>query len=483
MFCARDRFGEKPFYYAIGKNGEFIFASEIKAIIATNLIDPCLSLSSLVHYFQNLYVHPSKTIYSNIFVLPPAHKLIFQNNKILISRYWERPAVIDISVNEAIVTFKNLLYQSIQKQLIADVDVGVFLSGGLDSSTITTLAAKIKPDIKIFSYDFETKSELRYSKELAKNIGREQIILSDNNPELCTILTEMQIVFDEPFADSSNIPMYLISREASKYVKVVLTGDGGDELLGGYTSWYKLLYYLDKLKDKSAIKKNILRIQASMMHRLNLYKYSQNNNLLHLHNALYLDRMQTSIGDSLSRFFIDMPTLKNLFINDQEIKNINTIEKSSNMNLNDILYSDLTNYMVGDILVKTDRTAMANGLELRSPFLDKDFASFCISLPLSLKINDKSDKFILREAYKTVLPKSIKNRSKEGFGAPVKEWLKRRDFQKLITDYLFNKDRKIYTIFDFKKTSRFISNMDQITWIFLVASLWLETHEYKRIEM
>ena len=220
LFCARDRFGEKPFYYAFGNNNEFIFASEIKAIIASGLIDPEIDEISLQHYLKRLYVHPSKTIYGNIFSLPPAHYLTFQNDKCNINPYWKLPEKDEtISLESAVENFKSLFDQAVKKQLVADVSVGAFLSGGLDSSTVVNAASQYNGNLKTFSFGFtdKNKNELQYARAVAEKYNIEHNELTENTDNLGDILIQMQTVYDEPFADSSNVPTYLISKLASKH--------------------------------------------------------------------------------------------------------------------------------------------------------------------------------------------------------------------------------------------------------------------------
>jgi len=180
LICARDRFGEKPLYYALGKNGEFIFASEIKAILASDLIKPKLNKKSLIHYLKRLYVHPYSAIYENIYVLPPAHFLIYQNKKIKINRYWQMPELnYQITFDEAIEKFKKLLFEAVKKQLVTDVPVGAFLSGGLDSSTIVAIASQYKKNLNTFSFGFgEWINELPYALEIARKYKTNLILVS-----------------------------------------------------------------------------------------------------------------------------------------------------------------------------------------------------------------------------------------------------------------------------------------------------------------
>jgi asparagine synthase (glutamine-hydrolysing) len=202
LFCARDRFGEKPLFFAFGRNGEFILASEIKALLASGLIEPVLSRRAISHYLQKLYVHPHETIYENIHTLPPAHMLEYSGGRLTVTRYWSLPNPGEaIEFGEAVERFRELLHQSVERQLVADVPVGVFLSGGLDSSSIVATATKIQPGIKSFSFGFDgVESELPFARAVAQRHTTHHIELTEHGVDVAELLLRMQEVYDEPFA-------------------------------------------------------------------------------------------------------------------------------------------------------------------------------------------------------------------------------------------------------------------------------------------
>ncbi|MCX6717341.1 MAG: asparagine synthase (glutamine-hydrolyzing) [Candidatus Taylorbacteria bacterium] len=473
LFCARDRFGEKPFYYCLGKNNELILASEIKALVATGLIQPILDKDSLIDYLKHLYINPNKTIYKNIFTLPPAHFMTFKDGIINVKKYWNLPETNEkISLTEAKKTFKDLLEKAVSKQLIADVSVGAFLSGGLDSSTIVDVASKLKPNLQTFSFGFgESINELPFAKLVAQKYNTQHLELQSGEYDLANLFVEMQEIYDEPFADSSNIPTYLISKAAKKFNKVVLTGDGGDEFFGGYTSWYKPIYYMSQ-----NIIFQIFNIIKSII--VLIFKPSRENKV-----DLYY-RVKGFTNKILFRNPLDIHIKKNTYFSDSELnkilinKNIKN-KKEKKSSLNDVIRFDILNYMPGDILTKIDRASMSNGLELRSPFLDVDFASFCISLPNRLKINNKEDKVILRETFSSEWPEEIRKRSKQGFGAPIKEWLELPSFTLLKEKYLNDPKQRIFEIIDFNQTQKIANKNNYQTWILLTLSVWIEKHNFE----
>ncbi len=475
LFAARDRFGEKPFYYAIGKNGAFVFASEMKAILSTGLVKPILDISSVDFYLRRLYVHPHKTIFKNIFTLPAAHALSFENGKIKTWRYWNLPELNrQISFEEAKGKFVQLLDTAVQNQLVADVPVAAFLSGGLDSSTIVAIASKYKSNLTTFSFGFEgDKSELKYAEQIAKKYKTNHVILEEKEFDIAELLVKMHSIYDEPFADSSNIPTYLISKLASKHVKVVLTGDACDELMAGYNFWYRRIYEFEKAKDSSRANFYFAMLMRSMSYRLKLKSQMRYQNQV----AGFVDAEKFSSASDIhqqQRNFFSVAQTNSLFI-----KPITETNGESNLNrLNEILRDDVGNYMPGDILVKTDRASMANSLELRAPFLDKEFASFCISLPTNFKINDNTEKLLLREACGELWTHEIRQRKKQGFAASVNEWLKIPSIVALKEKYLQNKNNKIFSVLKYDVVSSFYQRDDMQTWALLNLSMWMENYEF-----
>lgn len=476
LICARDRFGEKPFYYAFGENGELVFASEIKAILASGLIKPVLDLQSVACYLKHLYIYPFRTIYKNIHILPASHQLIYKNNKIEIKRYWNFPEVnSEIELDDAIPVFKNLLNKAVEKQLVADVPVGAFLSGGLDSSAIVAIASKYKKNLQTFSFAFrDSINELPFAREIAQKYNTQHIELFDDQENLGELLLKMQEIYDEPFADSSNIPTYLISKLARQYTKVVLTGDAGDEMLGGY-GWYKPFLYFDG-KNSNLWRSEFARFVARAVRRLSGDTLLMNKIL----GARFKNNFSKALDAHLSGQDIvfndnDLVALGLDSINERDLYQPSWQETN---NLNDIFRCDLENYITGDILVKTDRASMVNGLELRAPFLDVNFASFCISLPRQLKVSKESDKIIMRKAISDLWTPSIQKRTKQGFGAPLDKWLNDKSLIKLKQDYLCNSKRKIFNIISFDATQLLIKKNNYKTWTLLTLALWMESHDF-----
>lgn len=476
LFAARDRFGEKPFYYAFGSDGEFIFASEIKAILSTNLVKPVLNLDAVGHYLKYSYVHPHQCIYKNIYVLPPAHYLIYQNNNLIVKKYWDLPDTDTTKRNyeNVLEEFEFLLKKSVQNQLIADVPVSIFLSGGLDSSTITLLANNFIKDISTFSFGFpdSEKNELHFARDIAQKYNTNHNEIIDDNFDLISALYEVNNIFDEPFADTSSVPTYLISKKVSKYSKVVLSGDGGDELLAGYIC-YRKLYQNNKIKNKKDYYNILLYLMIKFTKYFNIrvrYLRKKNDYILKWKNLKFSKMTDLYYQE---RSFCNNTDLKRLGLNFTD--NIDSVLwKLDDSDMNNILKMDVNSYLLGDILVKTDRTSMACGLEVRCPFLDKDFAEFSLKLPFDYKMNNDFDKLILRKCFQNRWTPLIAKRGKQGFGPPLNKWLKDKRFLELKHNFLQKKDNNIYSILSYDQVQKDIQHSQRSFWDMLILSMWLE---------
>lgn len=469
LLCARDRFGEKPFFYAPCGQGGLIFASEIKALLASSLLPlQRLNHSALGHYLKHLCVPVNQSIFSDIIPLPPAHQLVFQENKLTVSRYWDFPVPqAEASLAASVEQFAELFSTSVQRQLVADVDVAAFLSGGLDSTSVVCAAVEYKPDLRTLAYGFcHGVDERPFALEAAKLYGTRHEELHDGQIDLPPLMEKMAEIFDEPFADSSNIPSYLISRQAVRHARVVLTGDGGDELLAGYDGTYRDLLLKTSRFD--------IRFRAALRSFGKACAYAarlrRGYALQHLRQG---KAMLQGISDVASHRYAEG------YFSDNDLKDFSfadvPFQPTLFGGLDDALRLDIANYMPADILVKTDRASMANGLELRAPFLDVDVASFLLSLPTTLKIDDRYSKILLREAYGPLWPPTILKRNKIGFGAPVHSWLKEESMVEFCQQY-FTADRRIHQILPLDFVKRYAGNCNYQSWILLVLSIWIEKY-------
>jgi asparagine synthase (glutamine-hydrolysing) len=468
LTCARDRFGEKPLYYAFGPASEFLVASEIKAILASGLVEPVLNLEAVSHYLTRLHLHPSQTIYTNIHILPPAHVLRFQDGRLKVERYWQPPDVVEgIAMEDAVERFRHLLEAAVQKQLVADVPVGVLLSGGVDSSTVAAVASQRQPGVRTFSFGFRegVENELPFARGIAERYHTSHFELVDDNADIPALLLRMQTIYDEPFGDSSNIPTFLICELARRHVTVALGGDAADELLGGYLFWAR--QFLDG--PPSAASDSPPPKMQPLMQRL----------------AQWLGHRQheeTSDGSPLVRRYSD--GFRNCFTIEErhrlglyvESGHLTDYSRYRRNTVSDMLRFDTDSYLPGDILVKTDRASMANSLELRAPFLDVDLASFCMSLPDNLKVDADHEKLLLRQAYEPMWTPEVRSRPKQGFGGPMTAWLQLPAMSAMKQDILGDRRQRIFSVLDFDGVQTFVERNTQQTWSLLVLAMWMEEH-------
>ncbi len=464
LFCARDRFGEKPFYYAIGKNSEFIFASEIKAILASGLVQTTINPEALSHYLQYGYVSTYQSIFSNIFSLPPAHQLVYSSGKISVKRYYSIPKKdTTISLAEAEEEFAYLLKNAVKKQLIADVEVGSFLSGGLDSSTIVAIVNEFLPQQTTISFGYDNKdNELKYAKEIAEKYQTNHIEIHEKSADVADEIKKIAPFFDEPFADSSYTPQYKICEAAVKNLKVVLAGDVGDELFGGY-HFYTVE---NEMKNHFSYRNIIAKFGLNLLKNVKTLSFITQQNLKF--NSI-LDFHQNHI-----RNFFSPQEIKKLGVGAVYQQNYSFTANPSS--LNDIMRVDLEKFVPGNMLVKSDRMAMANSLEVRTPFLDVDFAEFCIQLPENLKISTNQDKIILRETMQNYWTDTIRNRHKQGFGSNVKYWFDQPSLKQLSDVLLKNNQSKVFQLIDFQNTQQFLNN-DKKHWNLLQLAIWAENNK------
>ncbi len=460
LFAARDRFGEKPFYWAVTHRGEFLFASEIKAILASTQIQPRLDLQSVDLYLALYYIPPSRTIYRNVYTLLPAHILTWKAGTVQTEAYWQPAYSTNAAITEedAVECTRSLVRDAVHRQMVSDVPIGAFLSGGLDSSTVVAHMAEVsgKP-VKTFSVGFGNLiNELPYAQEVATRYQTEhhEIQMDISVGEM---LERMAEVYDEPFADSSNIPTYLIAQFASRHVKVCLSGDGGDEIFGGY-SWYSLLW------DKSI---NIDTALTSLLcSGLRLFGWSRNELWeARLRIASLLDADRTNLWQASFQPDKTLHFLRSIYGKGHNLKGIDPATDF-----------DIQCYLPGDILVKVDRAALAHGLESRAPFLDTELAEFVLNLPWQLRFKDKDRlKFLLRRASQHLWTENIQKRDKQGFGAPIDSWVLRKDMEPIAMRILAPNSALRILLKGLTPEIYQQSSAAQ-KWTLLCLGLWLENH-------
>ena len=473
LFAARDPFGEKPLYYAVTDDKTLLFASEIKAIEATGLVHRALDLESIDAYLALGYVPPDRSIWNAVLPLPPGHYMRWHSGKTEVVRYWIPPVHTQaLGLGDAADRLRELLGQAVERQLVADVPVGAFLSGGHDSSTVVALMAeRSTKNIQTFSVGFGGLiNELPYARSVARRYRTDHHEVDLGEPAVSELLERMSEIYDEPFADSSSIPTYLISQFARQRVKVVLAGDGGDELFGGYT-WYNPLLMAERMKP-SYLRWIVLRLASKFLRDRNarLRRYSTAIGLATRWPDTWTRAVMGETYFSVAErraLWTGRPNAPAPFWPGSYYRPSVEVQ-----GLNQAFYFDLASYLSGDILVKVDRASMAHGLECRAPLLDRDLAEFALSLPASLKVSPDENKIVFREAAGQWWPEEVRNRAKHGFGAPYLTWLGLPSVRALLSSVLRPRS-SLRSLFPGLDDAQFLRPSYK-TWMLLVLGLWLE---------
>ncbi len=474
LFAARDLFGEKPLYYASLPDGCLLMASEIKALIASGLLDARLDLEAVDAFLALGYVPPDRAIYANVGVVPPGHCMEWADGGVRLTRYWQPNLdTRAIGMCDAAERLRELLGRAVRRQMVADVPVGAFLSGGLDSSTIVALMQKHSAHpIRTFSAGFGSLiNELPYAEAVARQYHTEHHQIDMEMPPVPSLLRTMAEVFDEPFGDSSHIPTYLIAGFARQHVKVVLSGDGGDELFGGY-GWYIPLA-MSETMPRAWVQWLILRSASRLILRgsRRLHWYSGALGL----STRWPDMWTRAVMGQIyfrpaerARLWRHPAPAPAAYMPGAYYR-----APAATRGLNEGFYFDLTCYLPGDILTKVDRAAMAHGLETRAPFLDRDLAEFALSLPAALKVEGDRTKIVLREACSRYWPRELHGRAKQGFGAPYDSWLKMPDVQALMRGVMARGSR-LRRLLPGLHPARCTQRPAQ-AWLLLTLGLWLDS--------
>lgn len=490
LYLARDRMGEKPLHYCL-YDGGVAFASEIKALLRHPKVLRALDLASFSKYLTYEYVPAPNTIFRAIKKLEPGHCLFYRNGEAQSFQYWDIPLVDNPIVykteSEYIEELREHLDRSVRLKLVADVPVGVFLSGGIDSGLVAAYATRANQQLECFTIGFDEPSfdESRYAKIVAQALGVKHQLKVFSMREMLEGLRNLPGILDEPLADASILPTYLLSKFTSESVKVALSGDGGDELFAGYPTYqaHKLVTYYNSLPGfvKNALKAVTLGLPVSHANISTDFKIKQ-----------FLKGVGVS---SEIRFFI----WQGAFIESEKgelltgdlkaaLRDHNTYEdlfryiNRSNLtkDLERILYLSMKVYLQDDILVKTDRASMANSLEVRAPLLDHELVEFVCKLPMVYKLNGLKTKYLFKKAATGLLPESIVHRQKKGFGIPLSQWLT-RELKDFMLDYLSEERIKRQGFFNYPYVRGLVeghlrkkSDNRKLLWPLLVFQVWHE---------
>ena len=433
-FLARDRFGIKQLYYSNNEN-YLIFGSELKSILSYP-IDKTLDRDSLNMFFRYNYIPAPYSILKSCKKLMPGECIKIKNNKITIEKYYDyyiNSTQSTDSYETAQIKIEELLYSSVESRMVSDVPLGTFLSGGVDSSVVSLIASRLKKELNTFSIGFPDEplfDESIYAEKVAKHIGSKHHTFQLTNDKLYQNLEEILDYMDEPFADSSAINVYLLSKKTKEHVTVALSGDGADELFSGYNKHAALLF-----ADQQNLKNYLIK---NMGYVFNNFPSSRNSKIGNLGRKL--SKLSTGLKlNPTDRYeewasFMNKKSISSLTQNQQTI---NPIKGYNFKSFNDYLYADFNLVLANDMLKKVDLMSMGNSLEVRTPFLDHQLVEYVFSLPHSYKIDSSSRKKILKDTFKKDLPKQVFERKKHGFEVPLEKWFKNQ-LSPYLKEHVFN---------------------------------------------
>ncbi len=453
LFLARDRFGIKPLYYSFF--GDFFaFASEIKAIAKHPSFAREIDYGAVGDFFKYRYIPAPKSVWKGAFKLPQGYWAEFDASDFTLkkTKYYNLLENIEGKVSD-LEEVEFLIEDAVRKRLISDVEAGVFLSGGVDSSSITYFCKKYNDSIRSFSIGFEPSSysELEYSNKAARHLGTNHITRIIKDFEL-EDFENIWRYFDEPHADSSNIPTFLLSETTSEHVKVALSGDGGDEAFSGY-NWYK--NYLQDLSFFGGLKRKLITGN----------KFSPKTDIENYYARLLLNRFDNfSLGKLFEERIKKAATegVSNVFEKyDNELGGVRRLQ-----------FIDLNTFLVDDILVKVDRASMAHSLEARVPFLDHRLVEAVFSLDEETFPTNSTDKPVLKKIMRERLPQEILNRKKKGFSAPAQHWSFAKKIDEVVSSGLSLKEGLFDKKFVEDLISGRVANSDGIKWMVFVFEMW-----------
>lgn len=473
VFAARDFFGIKPFYYSVNDNN-LLFGSEIKSFLEYPKFKKEVNKEALENYLTFQYSVLEETFFKGVFKLMPSHYLLFKDGKITIERYFQpefKPE--NGKLQDAIKNVENVLQNSIQAHKISDVEVGSFLSSGVDSSYV---AACFKGD-KTFTvgFDYDNYNEIEYAKDLSEKVGIENFNKTITTEEYWNILSKVQYHMDEPLADPAAVALYFVSNLASKHVKVALSGEGADEFFGGYNI-YK------EPKDISLITvlpKPIRKFLAGFV-KLIPFSFKGKNFFIRaskdveerfIGNAyMFTKKEREEILKNPTHKYDPMEITKPYY---DKVKHLDDVTKMQ--------FIDVNLWMVGDILLKADKMSMANSLEVRVPFLDKEVFKVASKIQSDYRVNKLATKYVFRMASRDHLPEDVSKKKKLGFPVPIRIWIKedkyynkiKNAFTSSTAEKYFNTD-KIVEMLDSHKTGK--GDFSRKIWTIYMFLVWHEQY-------
>lgn len=484
LFLARDRVGKKPLHYTM-VGGNLVFGSEIKSLLQYPGVKREINYKAISDFLSFGYVPDPATAFKDIHKLPPGHTLRFKNGLVTIRRYWdfdysstrdpEAPKQVE-DERRCIERLRELIAESVKLRLESDVPLGAFLSGGIDSSLIVAMMSR-EMKVKTFSIGFPENGfdELRYARIAARHFGSDhhEFVVT---PDLCRLVDEIVWHHDEPFADVSSVPTYVVSKLAREHVTVALSGDGGDEVFGGYER-----YLIDRKRDSYGripgfIRRSMLKTSRVLPRGTYgkgfIRSISLDPTARYVDSVTYFDRdsqLDLISGDARQAIGEYDPSL-----GFEEIFDTPAIRSR----LERLLYLDSKTYLPGDILVKVDRMSMANSLETRAPLLDHRLIEFAQTIPAEFKLRGIETKYILKQAALGLVPEEIINRPKQGFDVPIRRWFN-HELREMLDDTLNDQRARERGDFNHKAVLAILNEHRRGTrdharrlWGLLVLELW-----------
>ena len=493
LIFIRDRAGVKPFYY-YKKDSLILFSSELKSFHNHPDFQKDINKSSLSLYLQFGYIPEPHSIFKNTYKLKAGHyiEIDLKSQKFEEIKYWDvvdfyNKPKLDISQNEAIEKTEELLKSSFEYRMVSDVPVGVFLSGGYDSSVVTAILQKQRTEkLNTFTIGFKEKGfdEAPYAKEVAKYLGTNHTEYYCTQKDALEIIPKLCEIYDEPFGDSSAIPTILVSQLARKDVTVSLSADGGDEIFAGYSKYTTALQYFNKFKSipnsvKSLVKLGMDNINPNHIPILsNTYNFATRYEKI---NGILKAKSSVEAMKYTSEYFTkkERDTILNVHFDDLKT-NFDIQIADTNDEMNQMLAIDYKTYMIDDILTKVDRATMSVSLEGREPLLDYRIVEFVSQLPSNLKYKDGDKKWLLKQITHKYLPKEMMDRPKQGFGVPLTEWF-RDELKEYFMIYLDERRIEKEGLFNSKEVVRlrdsYLSgNRENVQklWFLLMFEMWYE---------
>ena len=460
LFIARDRLGVKPLYYSHGDDGSLYFGSEIKALLAANALKPELNFAALPDYLANHATSGEETLFSGIKRLLPGHTLTWRDGRVEISRYWDvsfaKSEQTDRSDQDYIAEWSELFRKAVRLRLMADVPLGMFLSGGIDSSAIAAvMSTMVSEPIKTFSVAFKEReaNELEYARLVAEAYKTDHHEVVVRPEDFFAALPKLVWHEDEPLAHPSSVALYFVSQLAAKHVKVVLTGEGSDELLAGYARYRKTIYNLalgeryhgampvgirnlirnriDGLPVGSKVRQKLVRTFLSLQPDI---------------ESIYFDNFAVFSRSRQERLLTPNTRARSGAVDPYAGVRSLLEQTDAKSPLDRLLYADIKTYL-HELLMKQDQMSMAASIESRVPFLDHKLVEFTSSLPERLKLRGWTTKYVLRQSMKGLLPETILSRPKMGFPVPIGKWF-REQYHSMVDEYVLSKRSMERGLFD-----------------------------------